>query len=76
MRNSTTFSTTYFFASIPFLIQGLKAVFFAFLSLEGDIYGAYMHQKRFNRLISLLKKHVFIVVLFVVLFFQGVRLCL
>jgi len=33
-----------------------------------------MHQYRVNALNPLLKKHVLIVVLFVVLFFQGIRL--
>jgi len=70
MNFCTKSCTTIFFASFPFIIQGLKAVFLPLYVVEGDIYGAYMHQKRFNSLISLLKKPVFIVVQKVVQFFN------
>jgi len=62
MKNCTKSCTTIFSASFPLFIQGLKAVFLPLLIVEGGIYGAYMHQNRFNKLISLLNKPVFVVV--------------
>jgi hypothetical protein len=37
MRNSTTFSTTYFFASITYIIQRLEVIFSSLYIVEGDI---------------------------------------
>ena len=70
MKFSTNFSTTIFSSSFQLLFHGLNAVFLPLLIVEGGIYGVYKHQSRFNRLISLLKKPVFVVVRFVVRFFN------
>lgn len=49
MRFSTTFSTTYFFASILLLIQELKSIFWHLLIVEGDIYRGVISTKRDSR---------------------------
>ena len=68
MKFSTNFSTTIFSSSFPLLFHELKAGFLPLLIVEGGIYGGYKHQSTFKALISSLKKPVFVVVLFVVLF--------
>jgi len=70
MNFCTKSCTTYFIASLSFIIQGFKAVFLPLLIVEEGIYGAYMHQNRFKILNHLLIKPVFIVVQFVVRFFN------
>lgn len=74
MKFSTKSSTTMFSSSFTLIFHGLKADFLSLYIVEGVIYGAYKHQTTFNPLISLLKKPVFVVVLFVVLFFERVLL--
>jgi hypothetical protein len=62
MNFVTKLVTTYLYASISFIIHGLKAIFSPLLMREGVIYGAYCHQNILKILISLLKEPVFIVV--------------
>ena len=46
MKFSTTFSTTYFFASFPYCKQWVKALFPPLYIVEGDIYIGLISTKR------------------------------
>lgn len=54
MNFVTKVVTTYFFASIRFIKQAIKAIFCLLLRERGVIYGAYCHQNKIELLITLL----------------------
>ena len=73
MKNCTRSCTTHFLPSNNFRSQTLKDVLLPLYIVEGDIYRAYMHQNRFNRLIFLLNELVFVLVQLLVQIFTGLE---